>query len=239
MHKSVLTGVMLAGCLSIAGCSRGEKSTTEGTATPVEEPRSAPSAAPGATLPPSSTPLQAKKPMPPPVPRMTLEQGAKLAVRTTTTLSSKTSQTGETFTATLEEPIVEGATVFAPKGSKVEGTVVESDQGGRVKGVAGISVRLARLYLPNGSVVDLQTSPVARRARTTKKKDATKVGVGAGIGAAIGAIAGGGRGAAVGAAVGGGAGTGAVLATRGDAAVIPAESILTFTLAEPVALIGK
>jgi hypothetical protein len=61
-----------------------------------------------------------------------------------------------------------------------------------------------------------------------------KIGIGAGIGAAIGAIAGGGKGAAIGAGAGGGAGTGLVLATRGDPAVIPGESQLTFRLQGPI-----
>ena len=64
--------------------------------------------------------------------------------------------------------------------------------------------------------------------------DAKKVGIGAGLGAISGAIAGGGRGAAVGAGAGGAAGGGVVLATRGEAAVIPSESRLTFHLRTPI-----
>ena len=54
------------------------------------------------------------------------------------------------------------------------------------------------------------------------------------MGAAIGAIVGGGKGAAIGAGAGAGAGTAAVVTTRGEAAVIGSESVLTFELAEPV-----
>ncbi len=82
----------------------------------------------------------------------------------------------------------------------------------------------------------LSTSHFTRQAKSTKGKDAKKIGIGAGVGAAIGAIAGGGKGAAIGAGVGGGAGTGAVLATHGDPAVIGAESRLSFTLREPVTI---
>jgi hypothetical protein len=82
--------------------------------------------------------------------------------------------------------------------------------------------------------VAIQTSSSGAQAKQTHGEDAKKIGIGAGIGAAIGAIAGGGGGAAKGAAAGAGAGTGAVLATHGDAAVIPAESVLRFELAEPV-----
>ena len=62
----------------------------------------------------------------------------------------------------------------------------------------------------------ITTATIAHQAEATKKKDATKIGVGAGAGAVVGAILGGGSGAAKGAAIGGAAGTGVVLATRGE-----------------------
>ena len=164
---------------------------------------------------------------------VTIGPGTPIKVRTATTLSTKSTKTGDTFTATLAEPIVIDGKVVAPRGAQVSGIVVDSDEGGRVKGVATLSVRLSQLRVGERNVA-IQTGTIARRARTTKKKDAVKVGVGAGIGAAIGAIAGGGQGAAIGAASGGAAGTGLVLATHGEPAVIGAESVLTFKLTEPV-----
>ena len=155
---------------------------------------------------------------------------------TTTTLSTKTTQSGEKFAATLAEPIVDGDWVIAEEGARVEGVVVDADPGDRVKGVASIAVRLESLTLADGRTVELSTSQYTREAKTTKKKDATKIGVATGIGAAVGAIAGGGKGAAIGAGVGGGAGTGVVLATRGDPAVIPAETRVRFTLKTPITI---
>lgn len=124
--------------------------------------------------------------------------------------------------------------MIAKKGATVEGTVIDSDPGGKVKGVASLSLKLDRLTLADGRTVDLDTSRLTREAKSTKKKDAVKVGVGAGIGAAIGAIAGGGKGAAIGAGAGGAAGGGYVLATRGEAAVIGSETQLSFRLTSPV-----
>jgi hypothetical protein len=97
-----------------------------------------------------------------------------------------------------------------------------------------MTVKLRSLQLADGRTVDLATNSYTKEAKGTKKKDAMKIGIGAGIGAAIGAIAGGGKGAAIGAGAGGGAGTGLVLATRGDPAVIPSESQLTFRLKGPI-----
>ena len=184
-----------------------------------------------------STPEAAPPPPPPPPPRtFTLAAGRKLSVFTTSALSTKSNKTGESFVATLAQPIADGDWLIAPKGATVEGTITNSDPGGRVKGVASIAVALTRITLADGRKVAISTSVYGKKARTTKKKDALKIGGGAGIGAAIGAIAGGGKGAAIGAAVGGGAGTGVVLATRGDPAVIPAESRLTFSLRTPITI---
>jgi hypothetical protein len=167
---------------------------------------------------------------------VTLPQGTALKVRTTTAISTNTHQTGDSFVGTLQEPLVEGSRVLAPKGARVEGLVADADKGGRVKGVAELAVRLTRLNLADGQVVDITTGAVSRQAKTTKKSDATKVGIASGVGAAIGAIAGGGKGAAIGAATGAGAGGGLVLATRGEPAVIGSESVLTFKLTAPVTI---
>lgn len=116
----------------------------------------------------------------------------------------------------------------------MEGVVTESDPGGRVKGVASIAVALKRLTLADGSTVEISTNPFSKQAPASRGRDAKRVGIGAGAGAVIGAIAGGGKGAAIGAGVGGGAGTAATMATRGDPAVIPDETLLTFRLNAPV-----
>jgi hypothetical protein len=162
-----------------------------------------------------------------------LPLGTRLKVRTTSTLSSKTATSGEKFTGSLAEAMIVNGETILPKGANVEGVVAESDEGGRVKGVASISLKLTSVVV-GGRQVPIQSSVYVKAAPATKKKDAVKVGIGAGIGAAIGAIAGGGKGAAIGAASGGAAGTGLVLATHGDPAVVPAESIVSFRLAAPL-----
>ncbi len=183
---------------------------------------------------PAPTAVVAPKPAAPPQPRaVTIASGTPVTIRTTNELSTKTATTGERFSASLETPLKAGGKVVAPKGAEVEGVIENSDQGGRVKGVASLSLRVERIAI-RGKSVPVTTSAFVQKAQTTKKKDALKVGIGAGIGAAIGAIAGGGRGAAIGAASGGGAGTAVVLATKGAAAVVPAETVLALTLTSPV-----
>ncbi len=164
----------------------------------------------------------------------TIAEGTPIKIRTAVTLSTSANKPGDSFTGTLMEPVVAGSVVIATKGAKVRGLVADSDPGGRVKGRAHLAVRLTGFETAGNKWTEIRTEAVSRTARATEKKDAEKIGAGGAIGAAIGAIAGGGEGAAIGAAAGGGAGTAAVLATRGAAAVIPSESVLSFRLSAPV-----
>ena len=172
---------------------------------------------------------------PPAPPRtFTLESGSVISVFTSSDISTKESRGGQKFTASLANAIVDGDWVIAKRGAPVEGVVVSSDPGGRVKGTASISVRLESITLADGRKLELSTNSYTKEAQASKKKDALKVGGGAALGAIIGGIAGGGKGAAIGAGVGGAGGTGVVLATRGDPAVIPGESQLSFRVMTPV-----
>jgi hypothetical protein len=79
-------------------------------------------------------------------------------------------------------------------------------------------------------------SSQGRRSGGHKKRNFAWVGGGSGGGAVIGALAGGGMGVAIGAGAGAAAGvTGAVITGRKDVS-IPAETRMTFHLAQPVTL---
>ncbi|HUQ90795.1 MAG TPA: hypothetical protein VM120_03870 [Bryobacteraceae bacterium] len=160
---------------------------------------------------------------------LTAPAGTILRVRVNSTLSTKANKAGQRFSGTLAEPLMASGVAIAPRGATVHGLIAESNSGGRVKGRARLSVRVTGIEA-NGRNLPVSTSVFVAVARGTKTKDATKVGIGSGAGAVIGAIAGGGTGAAIGAAAGAGAGTGVVLATKGDAAVIPSEAIVSVRL---------
>jgi len=151
-------------------------------------------------------------------------------------LSTKTAKAGETFEATLASPVSAGGVVIAPTGSDVRGLIVNSDPGGRVKGKASLTLKISSFRTSDGQTVKVTTNPVVVDAKGTKKKDAARIGIGAGVGAAIGAIAGGGTGAAIGAGVGGAGGTALTLSTRGAAAELPAETVLSFALGGPLSV---
>jgi hypothetical protein len=168
--------------------------------------------------------------------QFTLPAGTVIPVRSTAEISTSKVKNGSVFEALLEKDLVSDGTVLAKAGSLVNCIVVESDPGGRVKGVASLSVAAKSIAGVGGNLLAVKTESYSVSAKNTKKKDTVRTGIATGVGAVVGGIAGGGKGAAIGAGVGGGAGTGAVSATRGDPAVIGAETRLQFTLKSPVTI---
>jgi hypothetical protein len=228
--------------LTVAACSKAGQSadqqsgasvaTPGGTTAPAEAAPAAKGATPARPVPPP--------PPPPPPPRMfTLAAGTVLAIHTTYTLSTETQKPGEKFSASLAEPLVSGDWVVAKEGSEVEGLVVVSTKGGRVKGRAELEIAVTALTLTDGQRIAVETAVDATQAASTTKKDAQTIAITTGVGAAVGAIAGGGKGAAIGAAAGGGGGTALVLGTKGAPAEIPARSLLRFKVTRAVEIVEK
>jgi hypothetical protein len=216
------------------------------TATVTQPPAATPAPAEPATaapVPPPVPPAQPEPenvtppPPPPPQPhKVTLNAGTLIPVRLVDGLTTERNMPGDLFTATLDKELVVDGFVIAERGARVEGRVVSSDRGGKVRGVASLAVEITRLHLSDGQTVTLATDSFERHAEQSHTQDAEKIGAGAAIGAIIGAIAGGGKGAAIGAGAGGAAGTGAVVATRGRAAALPSETRISFRLREPLTI---
>jgi hypothetical protein len=129
--------------------------------------------------------------------------------------------------------------VVAKEGAAVEGVVVSSTKGGRVKGVAQLQVAIREITLTDGQRVRVDTEMATAAAKSEKKKDIGKVAITTGAGAIVGAIAGGGKGAAIGAAIGGAGGAAVVMGTRGKPAEIAARSELHFLVTKPVQITEK
>ena len=199
----------------------------------------APQPVPPARIEPEKVTPAPPPPAPPEPHRVTLNAGIMIPVRLVDGLTTERNLPGDSFTATLDKELVADGFVIAERGALVEGRVVASDKGGRVRGVSSLAVELVRLHTSDGQTVVIQTDGFERRAEETHRQDAEKIGAGAALGAVIGAIAGGGKGAAIGAGVGGGAGAGTVLATRGKAATLPSETRVTFRLKAPVTITEK
>jgi hypothetical protein len=166
---------------------------------------------------------------------VTLPAGTALTVELTTAVGSDTSSVEDAVRGTLRNAVRTDGYEALPVGTTLLGHVTSAEPAGKVKGLSSIAFRFNTIDLPGDSGREpVNTATYTRSARTTKKKDATKIGIGAGAGAVIGGILGGGSGAAKGAAIGGGAGTAVVLSTKGDEVRIPAGTPVTIKLAGPL-----
>jgi hypothetical protein len=190
---------------------------------------------------PEPAPTAVEAPPPPPEanpepsPRQAiLTAGTLVSVRLQDTISSDRYHAGDIFTAALDRPLVVDGVVIAEKGARAEGKIIESQQAGRVKGLAVVALELTRVKLSDGQHVEISTDSFTKKGPESHEADAAKIGGGAALGAIIGAIAGGGKGAAIGAGVGGAAGTGAVIGTRGKPAVLPSETRISFRINQTI-----
>jgi hypothetical protein len=162
-----------------------------------------------------------------------LRPGTIIAVRLERALSTVRNRAGDTFAATLDEPIVVDDVEILPRGTRISGHVTTSKASGRLEGRAVLGITLDA-FDRNGHTYPITTSLDTKTSEAHKKRNITAVGGGAGIGALIGGLAGGGKGAAIGAAVGASAGTGAAAATGKKDIEVPAETLFRFSLKSAV-----
>lgn len=178
---------------------------------------------------------------------------AGITIRATldTPLSTKTSQVGDRFTATVAEPVRDNrGQVAIPVGTKINGQVSNSEQGKAVailRGKGRLDLRFIDMTLPSGQSAPLvaslrsvtgtsgntQTadSEGGIQSGTSGKTAAKDVGIGAGIGTVAGLIFGS---ALKGLAIGAIAGGGYVLATKGKDVDLPANTGLLLVLDQPL-----
>src|SRR5215213_9617933 len=182
-------------------------------------------------------------------PPATVPVGTVIPLKMDTQLSSRTSQAGDPFTATVSRDVEidrpadsvtagdEGGRLIIPADSRVEGHVREAQRANRMSRAGTIAVAFDRLVLPGGRSIPIDgtLTSLDGDARATfedlgaddriennsrTRRAVIFIGAGAGAGAVIGAVTEGGKGAAVGAGIGAVLGTVAILLTRGEEAEI-------------------
>ncbi len=192
---------------------------------------------PAATPAPTAAPAPETPPPPPPPKKVTIPSGTALAVRLVDPIDSEKNQVGDTFHATLNNPITVDGDVVVPSGSDVTGHLADVKSAGKFAGQSQVVLQLDSIN-SGGSTYNIQTDQYKKQGSSRGKNTAEKVGAGAGIGALIGALAGGGKGAAIGAAAGGGLGGGVQAATKSQQIKLPSETVLNFTLQSPVTVVA-
>lgn len=165
---------------------------------------------------------------------VTIPAGAWVSVRVNQQLSSDRNQAGDSFTATLAEPIIANGMVVARRGQTLAGRVAETSKGGRIKGTSRLGIEIVELSLVDGQNIPIRTQLVESSAGTSRGRDATAVATTTGVGAAIGAAAAGASGAGLGALAGAGASLIGVFSTKGRATEIYPEDLVTFRTLSPV-----
>lgn len=159
--------------------------------------------------------------------------GTALVVRLIDPVDSERDRLGQTYRASIDEPvIVDGQTVI-PRGADVIAKLVDDKQSGKLEGRTVLTLDLVQVQV-NGRMVDVDTTDVSQQSGSRGARTGKVVGGTAALGAIIGALAGGGKGAAVGAASGAAVGAGAQVMTKGQRVRIPSETRLTFTLQQPL-----
>jgi hypothetical protein len=192
-------------------------------------------APPGQPPNPAAPQAEAKKEAAPAERQVTVPAGTSIRVQTIDAISSKTGQAGQTYHASLAAPIVSGDRVVVRKGADVFVKVTEAREAGRIKGRSELTLALDHLEY-NGRSYPLESNAVKETGKSRGKQTAERAGLGAAIGGVVGAIAGGRKGAAIGAGVGGGGGLAYQALTHGKEINVPSETLLDFTLAQPVTI---
>src|ERR1700745_3222035 len=156
-----------------------------------------------------------------------IPSGTPIRIRMIDKLSSEDAQAGDTFHATLEEPIaLEGRTLY-PKGADVMGRVSDVHRTGRLSEPGELDLVLATVS-SGTTAASVRVEPLVIKGESPTKSNATKIGGGAALGAIIGGVGGGGKGAAIGTVAGGAAGAGTAAATGKRPAMVESEAVLSF-----------
>jgi len=183
--------------------------------------------------PPPPPPAAAAQAAPPPKPRpIQVPAGTKLNVRLVEGIDVDASQTGQTFKAIVDDPVMMNGSILIPRGATAMLQAAKVEQSGKMKGSDKITLKMNSIAF-GGTAYPVVTEYVETKGKGEGKKTGRKVGGGAGLGAIVGGIAGGGEGAAIGAAIG--AGTGAIMAASGEEHLkLPAETRLQFQLSAAI-----
>ena len=182
-------------------------------------------------------------PAPEPVPEfveLEIAADSVIGLQVDTAVSTRTARVEDTVEARVTRHVLVADQVAVPAGTRMLGSVVLVEKGGKLRDAARLGVRFHTLVLDDGLQVPVVTETIYREGRSRGSDSIAKIGGAAVGGAILGAIFGGGRGAAIGGSIGAAGGTAAAL-NNGEAepAGLPPGTRLTVRLSRPVAVAGR
>src|SRR4051812_12918470 len=166
----------------------------------------------------------------PMIPSNFAQSGTPVKVQLLDELNTGATKPGQMFSGTLAEPIMSGRKIILPRGTAVQGKVIDVVSSGRLKRPASITLQLTNIMGTRGNG-GLRAEALKIDGESHMVRDVALIGGGAGAGAILGGVAGGGKGAVIGSAVGAGAGTATAFFTGKKEIVLPIETVLTFSVA--------
>jgi len=161
--------------------------------------------------------------------------GTPLTIHLQSAITSVSSNAGDSFSGTLDEPLVIEGQTAVPRGATVTGRILAAKASGRLHDPGYLRIALVSMDV-EGKAVAIETSSIFAKGGSHEKRNLGMIGGGTGAGALIGGIAGGGKGALIGSLIGAAGGTGTAYATGKKDVAFEPERRLTFRLVQPVDL---
>ncbi len=168
--------------------------------------------------------------------------GTDISVRNDEAIDSANAVEGQTYAAEVTNDVRDSNNaVVIPRGANAQLMIKSASKGGSIRDASDLVLALESVSIA-GQQYAVNTTDIRKEGKEgigINKRTGEYVGGGAALGAIIGAIAGHGKGAAIGAASGAGAGAITQILTKGSSIKVPAETVMTFRLDEPVRVVER
>ena len=201
-------------------------------AAPRVEPQRPPLAGTGLPAPRSASPVVTSDPWPS-FDELEVAADSVIGIQLDSAVSTRNARIEDPVEARVIRDVQVGDRVAIPSGTRLRGSVVLVEAGGRLRSASRLGVRFHTLLMDDGAEVGLSTETIYREGKSPGGDSVAKIGGAAVAGSILGAIFGGERGAAIGGSIGAAGGTAAALNGEAEPAVLPAGSRLTVRLSRP------
>ena len=157
-----------------------------------------------------------------------------IGLQVETAVSTRTAEVEDPVEARVTRDVLVADQVAVSAGTRMLGSVVLVEQGGKLRNAARLGVRFHTLVMEDSLQLPIVTETIYREGSSQGSDSVAKIGGAAVGGAILGAIFGGRRGAAVGGSIGAAGGTAAALSGEAEPAGLPPGTMLTVRLSHPV-----